>query len=152
MKEVKEKNNKQKILMIVLVPVLIVAGVVLGMVVSSKRSEQPLIVFAEKKADVTIPLEEFLINLNPNESKREKFVKMSISLHSTEKKADEVIAQNIAQVRDAVVYVVHKKTEESLFEEKEEAFAMKDELMNRINESLGSSLIDEVYITDILMQ
>ena len=152
MKEVKEKNNKQKILMIVLVPVLIVAGVVLGMVVSSKRSEQPLIVFAEKKADVTIPLEEFLINLNPNESKREKSVKMSISLHSTEKKADEVIAQNIAQVRDAVVYVVHKKTEESLFEEKEEAFAMKDELMNRINESLGSSLIDEVYITDILMQ
>lgn len=151
-KEVKEKKGKQKLLLIVLMPLLVIGGVFLGLFVSSKRLDQPLIVFEDKKADITVPLEEFLINLDPTESKREKFVKISLSLHSSEKKADEVIAQNLDQVRDAVIYVIHKKTEDTLFEETEESFLMKEELKSRINEALETELIDDVYITDILMQ
>lgn len=145
-------KNKRIILLLILVPLLLAAGVFGGLFLSSKRSNQPIIILSDKKSDVTVPLAEFLINLESAQPSREQFVKLELSIHSTDKKADEIIAANLAQVRDAVIYVVHKKTPETLFEEKEGAFSMKEELKNRINEALGSTLIDDVYITNILMQ
>lgn len=92
------------------------------------------------------------MNLGTDGSSRSQFVKLELSLLSNHEEAQEIIETNIAQVRDSVIHVVHKKTRVDLFAEIDGSFAMKEELKTRINESLGQEIVDEVFITNILMQ
>jgi len=148
----KAPANKKNLLLLLLIPILIALGVVAGTFLTSRRSDKPIVLLTDKKTTVTVPLDEFLINLGQAENKRDQFVKLEISLQSTEKKADETIASKLPQIRDAIIYTVHQKNSSNLFEEKDGSFTLKEELKQRLNEALGQELVSEVYITNILMQ
>lgn len=147
----KQGTNKTLLLAIIVVPLLVALGVVAGHYFTSSDQAEEDTVFAKEEEEVTVPLEEFLVNVNSS-SGRSRYVRMEISLSSSEEDAEETINNNLAKVRDAVIYTLYSQTTESVFEEKDGSFALKQLLKERINETLGKEVIKEVYITNIVMQ
>lgn len=106
----------------------------------------------EKVVETTVPLEEFLINLAPKTGRKEQFLKIELSVHSTEKDSQEVIDAKIPQIRNAIINVLRKQTAETIFGEDQELIALKQELISQTNKSLGKPVINDIFITNIIMQ
>lgn len=154
MKEKKNNEiNKNFLLAIFLIPVLVAVGVMAGHNFTSAEQAGGDVAFAkeEKEEEITVPLEEFLVNMNSS-SGRSNYVRMEISLSSTEEEFETIVHTNLAKVRDAIIYDLYSRTSDSVFEEEKGMFALKNSLKNRINETLGEDLVKEVYITNIVMQ
>lgn len=146
--------NKNILLAFILVPVLVAFGVVAGYYFTSADQAGGESVFAkeqEEKEAITVPLEEFLVNMKSSSGKM-NYVRMEISLSGTSEDFEETVNANLAKVRDAVIHNMYSRTSDSIFEEKEGMFALKNSLKNRINETLGDEFVKEVYITNIVMQ
>ena len=79
-------------------------------------------------------------------------MKLEVSVSSYEEGAEELIDQEIAKVRDAVIHVVSNESIDTLLKREDGSFVIKNDLKNRINKSFGKDIIDEVYITNILTQ
>lgn len=147
----KQGINKGMIVAMIFIPILVAIGVVAGYYFTSAEQNPDETVQAEEKEEITVPLEEFLVNMN-SDAGRIRYVRLEMSLSSHEENIQEVIDVNLAKVRDAVIYTLYTQSSESVFEEKEGSFTLKNELKNRINETLGDELVHEVYITNIVMQ
>lgn len=145
-------QGKWIILSVVLVPILIAIGVVAGGYIFSDDPVSAFNLKKEEAQEVTIPLEEFLVNLGTEGSSRSQYLKLELSLSSQKEEAEGIIESNIAQVRDAVIFVIHKKTGDDLFSETDGAFALKEELKTTINATLDDEIVEEVFITNMLMQ
>jgi len=148
----KNEKNKRIWLLLLLVPVLVAIGVVAGTFISAQGSEEATDTAPEDVVEVTVPLEEFLINLGTANGSRSRYVKLELTLLSHQEEAQEVIEANLPKVRDTVIHVIHNKTPETLFAEENGSFVMKEELKNQINQSIGEDIVEEVYITNLLTQ
>lgn len=106
----------------------------------------------EEVVEVTVPLEEFLINLRGESQRGQPIIKMELSLSSLHEDSADIVATELAKVRDAVIHVVSSRTSETILEEVDGEFVIKDDIRNRINQSLGEDIIEDVYFTNILIQ
>ncbi|WP_027108805.1 flagellar basal body-associated FliL family protein [Lacticigenium naphthae] len=146
-KENNEKKSKKGILLLLLVPLLLAGGVFIGMQYV-QSAEGP-----EEVVETKVALDEFIVNLEQGESSRnDSYVKLEITLMSYDEEVTAIIENNLPKVRDAVIHVVHKKTPNSLFTEEEGNLVIKQELKERINADLQEVVIEEVYVTNVLMQ
>ncbi|EXJ22393.1 hypothetical protein ADIAL_1979 [Alkalibacterium sp. AK22] len=159
----REKKKKVgKILTFILLGgVLIVLGIGLGVTVFDTDSNADadtnlwdrFSFNAEAEAaETAIPLEEFLVNVKGDSSRGHAIVRMEITVTSFDDQAKDVIAEDIAKVRDAVIHVVSGHSTQTILEEAEGEFIIKDEIRDRINRSLEEDLIEEVFVTNILIQ
>lgn len=141
------KSNGKSMIAIIVLSLLIV---VIGGGYFVFTSENGVLGFGGEQEPVesSIPLEEFLIN-----TEDDTMVRMEMTVTSYENDAEEFITADIAKVRDAVIHAVTNQPAEEIYATTEEGeFVIKDEIRQRINHSLGEEMIDDVLITNILMQ
>lgn len=155
---VTKKNKGLKIAVIVLLLLTILGtGVALGGLFFANQTEGApsfLSRFSreEEAVEITVPLEEFLINLRGESQRGHPIIKLELSLTSLNEESAEIIGSELAKVRDAVIHVVSSQSADTILEEAEGQFVFKDEIKNRINQSLGEGFIEDVYVTNILIQ
>lgn len=153
--DTKNKGSKSKIIIISLAVVILLLGGFVGYSLLSDSSEIPFISKLTEEpepVEVQVPLEEFLVNVSDENGNDTAIVKLEVSVSSYEEGAEELINQEIAKVRDAVIHVVSNESIDTLLKRENGSFVIKNDLKNRINESFGEDIIDEVYITNILTQ
>lgn len=149
----KEKQGTKRLLIIVAILGAIVIGAVVSFGVTSGKAAEIIEGLSKKEViETTVPLEEFLINLAPEKSGWGNYLKIELSVYSTEKDAEEEINKNIPQIRDAVINVLRTKSADSVFQKEEDSLVLKKELIEQINKTVGMSLISDVFITNIVMQ
>ncbi|PRY77512.1 flagellar basal body-associated FliL family protein [Alkalibacterium olivapovliticus] len=157
--EEKGKNKKatKVAIAIVLAVVVLVVGMGIGITVFGSPNEESFLSrFTEKAeaeaSEISIPLEEFLVNVNGDTSRSQAIVRMQLTLTSLDEDAAELITEDIAKVRDAVIHVISSQSADSILEETDGEFSIKDKIRERINQSLSEELIEDVFVTDILIQ
>lgn len=151
-----EKNkgfNKNILLGILAIPVLVAVGVIIGgyyvkdnaqAVSGSEEREE---VFEE----VSVPLEEFVLNLEPTNNIN-RYIRFEVSLSSTKEDGEEIINSNLNKIRDEIIHTVSRQSVEDIFDDESGTIMLKDVLKKSINEALDDEVIHEVYITNIIVQ
>lgn len=156
-----EKKTKKKVTKIVIIVmaavVVLVVGMGIGITVFGSPNEESVISRLTNRAEAeavetSVPLEEFIVNVSGETTRSQAIVRMEITVTSFDSDAAELIAEDIAKVRDAVIHVVSSQSADSILEETDGEFIVKDNIRDRINQSLGTDLIEEVFVTNILIQ
>lgn len=151
-----EKNkgfNKNILLGILVIPILVAVGVIIGgyyvkdnaQIVSGSEEREE--VFEE----VSVPLEEFVLNLEPTNNIN-RYIRFEVSLSSIKEDGEEIINSNLNKIRDEIIYTVSRQSVEDIFDDESGTIMLKDVLKKSINEALDDEVIHEVYITNIIVQ
>lgn len=146
------KNNVFKIILIVLLVILLIGMAVIGYFFLSSREESEMeIAMKEKQEEQTLVLEEFVVNLKPNDKRR--YLKATISLMFRDKKNDKAqfLEANKDQVRDEIISILREKTPDDFFEV-ETTNNLKEQIVDSINASLGAEVIEDIYFVDLVVQ
>lgn len=152
-KKVKGAKGKKKWLWIVIIFLAIAIGVVVSFGFTSGKAQVIISDLSKEEiVETTVPLDEFLINLDSGTSVKRNFLKIELSLHSSKEGADEKLTANMAQIRDSVIAVLRKKTEDTVFKEEDNKLLIKQELIEAINTKMDEELVDAIFITNIVTQ
>lgn len=101
--------------------------------------------------EITMDLEEFVINLQPENGRSKSYAKIKISLMYTNPKETEYLVANTSKIRDKITNNLRSKTGAEMIDV-EKSSELKTKLKDDLNEALGGPLIQDVYITDIVIQ
>lgn len=149
----KTTKGKKKWIWIVIVFLAIAIGGVVSFGFTSGKAQAIISDLSkEEVVETTVPLDEFLINLDSGTSVKKNFLKIELSLHSSKEGAEEKLSANVAQIRDSVISVLRKKTEDTVFKEEESTLVIKKELIGAINNKLDEDIVDNIFITNIVTQ
>lgn len=148
----KKGLNKNMLVMVLLVPLLVLVGVVAGYYILPSGDEGKEVSAEDEQVEeeVVIPLEEFLVNLNPA-SNTNHYVRMTVALGTTHERGEDIIPANLERIRDAIIYTTTRQTRDSLFDESGR-LVLKGELVEAINGSLGLEVISNLYVTEFVVQ
>jgi len=94
-------------------------------------------------------LETFIVNLT--DSERNKYLKVTMELEIAGLKAKEDIEANLSKIRDVIVLFLSAKSFDEV-KSIEGKIDLKTELVKRINASLKSSVVREIYFTEFVVQ
>lgn len=151
----KEKKgvNKNIIIALIAVPILVAVGVVAGSYLSNPNTEITSGAEAKEESveETTIPLEEFLLNLEPGNNTG-RFVRLEVSLSTTQENGATTIETNLPKIRDVIIRTVSTQTIEEMFDAQNGTLALKNLLKTSINDNFDDDVIYNVYITNIIMQ
>lgn len=153
-KETSKSGNKLKPILIVVVILLVLTiGTLLGIGFTTGKIQEVTASMFDSSEEVTVPMDQFLVNLTPGESNNNQYLQIELSLYSSQKDAEATITARTAQIRDAVITVLRNKTSDSLYSTTDEGtLVLKNELKDNINKAVGTELVNEVYITNIVTQ
>lgn len=154
--EAKKRSTVKKMLVVIVTAVIVlVAGMGIGITVFGETGEDSIMsrfTSEDEEKEHAVALSEFLVNISGESSRSKAIVRMEITVTSMNAEAEGIINQEIAKVRDAVIHVVAAQTDATILEEDEGDFIIKDSIKDRINHALNQELIEDVYITNILIQ
>lgn len=151
--EAKPAKGKKKIIIVIVILLAIVVGAVVSFGFTSGKATEIIKEFSEKEVvESTVPLEEFLINLDSGESAKKNFLKVELSLYSTKEGADVLLNANMAEIRDTIISVLRKKSVDNVFVEEEGKLIIKKELIEAINKKLDTDAVEDIFITNIVTQ
>ncbi|GAB2322471.1 hypothetical protein IRB23M11_00880 [Alkalibacterium sp. m-11] len=153
----KKKKVRNLVIGIVAGVIVLVAGMGIGITVFGEPGEESLMsrfrsLNEAQATEIAIPLDEFIVNVKGETARSQPIVRMEITVTSMDDDASEIIATDIAKVRDAVIHVVSSQSVSTIMEEKDGEFIIKDQIKDRINQSFDNELIEDVYVTNILIQ
>lgn len=146
------KSKKKRLWATIILIVIVIIGVISYGFISGKAQVIISDLFKEEIVETTVPLEEFLINLDSGTSVKKNFLKIELSVHSSTEGAEEKLTAEMAQIRDSVISVLRKKTEDTVFEEEDTKLLIKKELIAAINTKIDEELVDDIFITNIVTQ
>lgn len=137
----------------IIITVLAIGGGALGSFITSgkaaeiwkSREEKP-----EKR--IIVPYSEFLINLKPLETIEDSFLRVEMSFSVGSEEDQLMLTAQEAKIRDGIITVLRGKNRETIFSDTEGNLLIKDEIKNKVNQILNDSVVNEVYITNIVMQ
>lgn len=145
--------NKNILLGLLAVPILVAIGVIAGnyfasnsaQVVSGNEAEEE--VFEE----VTVPLEEFVLNLEPTNNVN-RYIRLELSLSSRKEDGAETINSNLDKIRDIIIHTVSRQSVDNIFDEESGTITLKNSLKTELNNQFEDEVIYDVYITNIVVQ
>lgn len=151
-----EKKKKfqlnKNVLFVLSIPLLVALGVFIGSYFVGNASQGKQMVEArENVKEQTVNLEEFVLNLEPTGNAR-RYIRLELALSTIEKGGIEKIENKMSVIRDAVIYEVSKRSIDKVYEDADNSFLLKEQLKNKINEMLDEELINEVYISNMVIQ
>ena len=79
-------------------------------------------------------------------------MKIEMSVETTDEDNGAILTEKAAIVRDAIISVLRNKSTANIFDESEGVLVIKQEIISKINQSLGSEIASDLYITNIVMQ
>lgn len=151
-------RSKKKILGLVVIFVMTLIGGVVGSLFLPERLTEVLqeeiasvhSLFKKEPIAVVIPMESFMTNIQTKDG-RGRMMRMNVSIEVTGEDNQQAVADKEMALRDAVLTVVRNQTVE-VIREQEGIDHFKEELKESFNQTLNDTTIDQVYITDLIIQ
>lgn len=146
------KINKNILLLVLSVPLLVAIGVIAGSFVTNpdtmmaSNNEEP-----EEVEEVSVALEEFVLNLEPTNNVN-RYVRMEISLSTTQEGGLELLEGSLDKIRDSIINTVSRQTVNDIFDEEVGTSNLKDVLKESLNAEFEDELVHQVYITNVVVQ
>ncbi|KPU44699.1 flagellar basal body-associated protein FliL [Oxobacter pfennigii] len=140
--------NKKMLPVIILVVLFIVAAVLaiilfrLGIISPTSNSGAP-------PKEITFDVGEYSVNLD--EPGYRRYMKTNIFVGYTVKKLEKELAEKTPQMRSIITDILRSKKVEDV-SSTDAMEVIKGEIKNSINEILTTGKIDNIYITDIIIQ
>ena len=150
-KAVTEKGEKKKLN---LIPIVLGVVVVLVLAIGAKvfLGGSKASANGAKKAPVevgiSLPLEEFLVNLNGSS---DHYLKTTLALGLKKGLTEEQVKEHVPAMRDAILTVLQAKSMKELNSPKERE-ALKDEIKEHVNKEVGEEPVVKVYFTAFATQ
>ncbi len=144
-----EKNGLLKLMLVLLVLVLI-STFILGYLLftgNNKRSSNSIL---GGKKEQTIDLDDFVVNLKP-EGSRKAYLKIKVAVMYDNPKKTKLVENNISKMRDIITNEFRSKTVEEI-QDVAKVDSLKNGIIENINKSIGEDVIKEIYLTDIVIQ
>ena len=132
----------KKVLTIVAVFVLVVVGIIFFVTSQGKDDAAPVAVYLEYS-----PGEYFVTNVN--ESNR--LFKVSLVLMVNDETLMETLETNNSLIRDKIIFILRSLTEDDL-RSNDNVINLRQQILDELNKSLGTSGIIEVRFNDFVMQ
>lgn len=149
----KKQNVPRLILIAVILVALMIGGGTIGSLITSGKAKEWITSFNKKEVEsILVPQEEFLVNLKSNDGSLDDFLKIEMSVETTDEENETILTEKAAIVRDAIISVLRNKSTANIFAESEGVLVIKQEIISKINQSLGSEVASDLYITNIVMQ
>lgn len=151
MNKIRNGFNKNILMLVIAVPILVAIGVIAGNYLANPEMSASGNEEEEKIEEVTVPLEEFVLNLEPTNNVN-RYVRMEISLSTIEENGVELIEGNLDKIRDSIINTVSRQTVGDIFDEEVGTSNLKDVLKESLNTEFEEELIHQVYITNVVVQ
>lgn len=152
----KEKTGLSIPKMIIFGLIVAILGIGGGALGSLLTTEQALAFMKSDKEEeieyIMVPYSEFLINLKPLAHNDKSFVRVEFTFSVVDEEKETLLLDGEAKIRDAIISLLRKKTSETVFEESNGQLLIKQEVKDHINQMLGDTVIEEVFVTDMVMQ
>lgn len=149
----KKLSAPRLVLIALLLVALMIGGGMIGSLITNGKAKEWVANFNKKEVElIIVPQEEFLVNLKSSDDNLDDFLKIEMSVETTDKEKEAILTEKSAIVRDAIISVLRNKSTDTIFEEAEGVLVIKQEIILKINQSLGSDVASELYITNIVMQ
>jgi len=149
----KKQNGPRIILIAIIIMALMIGGGTMGALITTGKAKEWLAnLNKEEVKSILIPQEEFLVNLKSDDGSLDDFLKIEMSVETTDEDNEAVLIEKTAIVRDAIISVLRNKSTDTIFDEADGSLVIKQEIISKINQNLGSDVASELYITNIVMQ
>lgn len=149
----KKLSAPRLFLIALLLVALMIGGGMIGSLITNGKAKEWVANFNKKEVElIIVPQEEFLVNLKSSDDNLDDFLKIEMSVETTDKEKEAILTEKSAIVRDAIINVLRNKSTDTIFEEAEGVLVIKQEIILKINQNLGSDVASELYITNIVMQ
>ena len=149
----KKQSIPKLVLIAVILMVLMVGGGMICSLMTNGLATEWIANLNKKDAEsILVPQEEFLVNLKSNDGSLDDFLKIEMSVETTDEDNGAILTEKAAIVRDATISVLRNKSTANIFDESEGVLVIKQEIISKINQSLGSEIASDLYITNIVMQ
>lgn len=96
-------------------------------------------------------MEEFLLNLESPKNNH-NYIRLQVSLSSRLEGGEERINENLDKIRDNLIHTVSRLTVEDVYNDELGTQRLKELLKNSLNDLFEDPVIDDVYITNIVVQ
>lgn len=146
----KEKKSKSKLIIIILLAVIVVMVAISAFFLVSGKSFGDIKEGMKSKDEYTIALDEFVTNLK-NEDRGKNYLKIQVALMYKDKKNTETINANLSKIRDVILNDLREKTSTEILEV-ENTPELKNKMLEKLNDSLGAKVIEEIYFTNLIVQ
>ena len=146
----KEKKSKSRLVIIILLAVIVLIVSISAYFMISGKTFKDVKAMFESQDEYTVPLDEFVTNLK-NEDKGKNYLKIQVALMYKDKKNTQIIDTNISKIRDIVLNDLREKTSAEILEV-ENTPELKKKMIEKLNESLGKDVIEEIYFTNLIVQ
>lgn len=150
MEKGKKKMGKSKLIIIILLVAILVGVGITAYLMISGKSFKDAKGMIESEDEYTIPLDEFVTNLQ-NQEKGKNYLKIQVALMYTDKKDAEIIESNINKIRDIILNDIREKTSSQILEVKNTP-VLKEKMMVKLNDALGKKIIKDIYFTNLIVQ
>lgn len=155
----KDSGIKSKAILMTIISVICLiaatAGTVLGNMLSGKaqtKEKTEEVQTKYNKDEISVPLDEFLVNLADSQDGETSYIRTEISLLTNNAKNAEIITTNKDLIRDSVINKLRQKEATEILADKNGVNNLKEELRDQINKDYGSALVREVFITNLVIQ
>lgn len=146
----KENQNKSKVIIIILLVFILVGISITAYFMISDKTLKDIKNISKSEDEYTISLDEFITNLK-NEDKGKNYLKIQVALMYKDKKHTELMESNLNKIRDIVLNDLREKTSEQILEVKNTP-KLKEDLLKKLNDSLGEEVIQDIYFTNLIVQ
>lgn len=154
-KETKKKSGKMKWIIMLLVLLILGGGGYFAYTTyfqNSTETAEPQDVQLEEidsSDSQVVTLPSFLVNLSDPLGRR--YIKLTLDVEVANSDAAKVLEGANAKVRDAVILLLSSKSYSDLAS-LESKLLLKNELVTRLNQIIGSSKVVRVYFTELVIQ
>lgn len=153
MNKKERKGINSNLLLVISIPLLVAIGVLAGSFITGANpqivsgSQAP----AAQVAEQTVTLEEFLLNLESPKNKH-NYIRLQVSLSSRLEGGEDRINENLDKIRDNLIHTVSRLTVEDVYNDEVGTQKLKEILKKSLNDLFEDPIIDDVYITNIVVQ
>ena len=145
--------NLKKILIIVSVLLILAICSLAAIGLKSGKAKEMVEAAMNPTVETTVPMDEFLVNLAHENNTRISFLKVELSLYSLDKDAETTLIEATPKIRDAIISILQTQTVETIFDKEESgSLAVKNELLQKVNQVLEDPIVKDIYITNIVVQ
>ena len=154
--EVKKKMPKKRKKLLIITGVIgLLLLVVSGVVIYSAVTETPITEmvdrFRPEPSEETLVMEEFLVNLNSESGPTNQYLKINMALGYLGSNNTEILTASMPMIRNEILISLRDLRRETVLEE-ESIEEFKQQAKNAINSRLDEDIIDEIYITNIIVR
>ena len=153
--QTKKKPKNRKKLMIIIGALSLLLLFVIGVGIYSMATETPIVEMVEalrpEPSKETLVLEEFLVNLNSEGGPTNQFLKINIALGYAGSGNTETLTAAMPMIRNEILVCLRELRRETVLEE-ESIEEFKVQAKNAINQRLDDEIIEEIYITNMIVR